>query len=536
MKKAGNSSLLIFCILILICVLSCKKEKEEQPISVGQGAISVSTEQTSAKIDYIGLGTSFTESGVYYSTDSASIAVISENTPKVISVKLDASNFAANLKDLSPQTTYFFIIYIKDAKGKYVYTKLSKLTTKGYGIKWQVDFSKTIKLIDILHKDVILIGQPLNTDIKNYKVTLGSTVCMLWKIAKADATPADYMFYIQVPAPTPAGKYKLTLSYLDKVIFSDDLEVLKGNYYYVSKKTQPSFPVSSFSYFQHDNKLYTIQTGSNKIDSWNSVTNEWSFVGTAPSSITFAEGSSGNELNGKIWFPPAGSAEEAFHSYTPSSNRWEKTLLFTPPNSNDMLKTYGSFVYQEKIYCMVQQIRHIKGNILTENLLKVFNPGDKSWKVIMNLNNSAWDYKGVVLNGQIYLLAATVIDQENASTYFKSTLYQLDLNSKTLIKKPDILWYNLPQGSINPSLFTHNNHLFIYGGMKSVGYNANVSTDMYEFAPENDSWTRIHLSHNADRGGSGMFCNVFNDKIYIAFGLRYMLDYSNYIWELDMNK
>lgn len=513
--------------VIILAGISCKKAPENlqsAPSLVIQESIRITTGETFVGVSYSLSSTTFEETGLYFSTDSTNLVESRENTSKIISAKSVSGNFTATLTNQAPGTNYYYIIYIKHPNGTYTFSAPTKVTTQGYAINWEPGFSRQIKLIDILYKDVILVSpNTVNTETKNYKVTLGSIPCQLWKIAK-DVNSSNYLFYVQVPAPTPVGKYRLSLAYLDKVVFSGDLEVLKGNYFYLSKVTQHPFP-STFAYFQFNNHLYTVDRGSDrKLNNWNSVTNQWTNAGTVPSEIHLTPGASGSQINNKIWFPPFDNPE-SFYTYTPSSGTWAKVLV---PNTKNLIKTYDHFVYQEKIYCMSQY-----GDITNRNVLKVFDPSDKSWKVVMNLPDNVADIKGIVVNGKAYVLIVTMSSYEAGSMYWKSTLYELDLVNLSLIKKPDITWYDLPQGSLNPRLFAYRNHLFVYGGLASSYF---VSTDMYEFAPENNSWTRIHLSPNSGIGGNQAFCNVFNDKIYIAFGQQYMFVNSNDIWELDMNK
>ena len=526
----------ILIAFLFLLTTSCKKAKEPSIPEITVLNASVQATQISAEINFQLSDKSIPESGIFLSTDSVAIANNKKTIPKLKGVTASGSGqYSTKLAGLSSFTTYWYRIYYRDADGTFTYLPVQKFITSGFSISWKADTHPIIKLEDYLYRDILLKGKLADTDTRNYKVMVGNFECHLWKIAQEGTD--DFIFYIQVPPATPVGKFVFTVSYLNKPIFSDFLEVLKGNMYGLKNIGVHPTGSSTFYYFPYQGKIYTVRHDEDtSFDRWDPLTNTWEHLGFVPESAHPAYLGNGYEINNTIWFPPVFyNRNVTIMSYEPASNTWKDYTVFRYKSGNDFLTNLGNFTYKGKFYCLSRQTLYSRNPTayLNQNFLHVFNPANKSWEMVMQLDDNVEGYSAIAVKDDIYLIAAEKVSQ-GSSYMLGNTMYKLNLSTKTLEKKASLKVNGLPAGSLKPSLVTYNDRVYLYGGYGS-DYGLIVYTDMYEYAPETDKWTRILLNQGSIGGYENLFY-ALNNKIYFGFGLTSSLNRTKQMWELDMSK
>jgi hypothetical protein len=475
------------------------------------------------------------ETGIIYSKDSSDL-VSHFSTLAKLSAKYitDDIGFNFTLDNLEPYTKYWFLIYFKDHIDTITYSRVYSVCTNGFNIRWRDNFSK----MAVKGQSIYFLGDNVDTIKNNYKTLYEGINCSLLKIASYDNKLFEYD--VLIPFSANLGHHRFEVYYKGKVVFGDDLEILKGAFCEIgSHPTQGGFSNN----FCYNNEIYVYYAPHDYISflKWSPQTNQWTQLSPPNIIPSLPEYEQGYEINGKIYFPPIswntligvfgakGNDDEKYiYSYDPNLNIWEKNALITSDTVPQYTGLYSSFVYKDKLYCFIV---HNNGDSKNIYLLKMFDPSDNSWKTVMDSVpfNEAWGCKATVLNDKIYVLASLVRKQEWATTYFKNELYVLDLETKTYTKKS--IWDNPDIGSINGYLFGYKDHLYFYGGEYGTGFFHSPEYRSLEYDPEIDRWFPLSSCYIPTyiKSTYGAFLYKIYDKIYVGFGqgnkiYEYILD------------
>ncbi|RDV10742.1 hypothetical protein DXT99_25890 [Pontibacter diazotrophicus] len=541
----------IYILLAFLPLLtSCEREDPEpdQPkyeIPLNKSIVKDVT-PNSVTFQYKVSAVEVSETGVYVLKDSTAL------NPVHISENLNAAEYNAQhdlysvtVTGLEPYTSYWYIVKVVDRDGNVSFTKATSFKTDGFNLTWREGFSRKIKLKGPSYESLHLTAEYADTDLSHYTINYKGTELTLLRVMKIEASANQYDFTIQIPADVSIGAGTFSVHYKNRKIFEDVLVVEQGDIYEAVKVAKYEHAHGDHAFFEYNDRVHIIYlNGRYRHDIWNPKTNQWEEK-PVPDEVTLQRNMEGLEINGKIYFTALSKrgfyesqtyigCQERIYAYDPKDDSWEFYPLYTSSNSSESLNPYGSFVYQNKLYCFGQRVRYVDGVSQEKQLLQVFNPADKSWEVVMELHGTAWGYKGIVIDGRIYIVAAEEKEHYSATVEFKHELSELNLVSKTLVKKAPLVFNDDEKGSLEPNLFEYRGHLFVFGGKSSVGYYGAGITDLYEYAPESDSWTQLHALDTQLPCQSG-FCYVIDNSIYMGLGLNSSLYRSNDIYELKLS-
>ncbi|WP_345158566.1 hypothetical protein [Pontibacter saemangeumensis] len=539
----------IYVLLALLLVLiSCEKEDPEPVKTTYEIPLNKSIVKdvtpNSVVFQYKVSAVEVSETGIYIAKDSSALA------PAAVSGALNVAEYntkhdaySVSVDGLEPYTNYWYTVKIKDVQGKVSYTKAAGFETAGFNLAWREGFSGSIESKGTSYETLYLTAEYADTELNRYAVSFGGAILNLVAVEKKEGSD-KFTFVIQVPKEVPPGAGSLSVYYGSRKIFEDGLRIEQGNVFDAIKVSQYEHPYNNLAYYKYNGKVHIINLNNRyRQHAWSPSTKQWEET-SVPTPEELIEGMEGHEIDGKIYFGGISKrgfyvgqtyigCQERIYAYDPVKEEWEFYPFYSSSNSNEFLRPNGSFVYQNKLYCIGRQLRVVDGAAQEKVLLQVFNPADKSWEVVMELQSATWGYKGIAIQGRIYVVAAEEKDQYAATVTFRHRLYELDLASRKLIKKADLVIDGEERGSLGPNLFEYRGHLFVYGGKSSIGYYGAGTTGMYEYAPEADSWTEIFPT-NADIPSQNSFCYVIDDRIYLGLGLNPSTYKSRGIYEIKI--
>jgi hypothetical protein len=544
---------LLSCFLILV---SCNKEEHapEPEVDINKyldGGIIKNITLNSVEFEYK-LPYASTETGAFISSDSSKlISSKIEGTYTAAVFDQQQNHYSILVESLKPYTKYWYTIKVKKPDGTSEYSKLLSFETSGFNLRWQDGFTNSVKLENGTYDPLVLEGYNLDTDLLQYSVELGDLpIYYIFKIEKVEDNSSKHNLQILIPWNISVGKKKFSLHYKGKKIFEDEILVEQGNTFDAVKVSeQPQLSGADWVYFKYKEKVHIIPIGSNKqLSIWDPTTNQWESK-PVPDAIEMRRKMKGTEVNGKIYFPPfakvsvraddwAGAPpryQEIINSYDPANDSWKSDVLYIGGSSNDLLSTEDMFALNGKLYAIVVQHRYdITGNSERKDLLKVFDPTDKSWQEVMQLNiPNLWGYKTIVVQNEIFIVTAEMRSQSSATTYFTNVVYKLDFGSKSITKRAELKIGDTGRGNWGAAVFEYKGQIYLYGGEAGVGYFRAPSTDLYRYDISSDKWTWLRpLAVNLP--SFDHFAYNLNGKVYTGFGYRTSYERGKDIYELKL--
>ena len=526
-------------ILLIIFFLGCKKESNlsnstelvslvsYEAGSVNEG-ISITYKLSSDKI---------LESGVYFGTDSAALISPDAKTAYIKKTPQDGQT-QYSLVIATPQgsSNLWFRVSCIDNHHKQILGPVVKVTLNPVALNWADNFNKKMHIEDWLYRDIMLIGKITDTQLNNYEITLGPSTCMLWKIAPEGGLANTYRFYIQVPAATPVGVFDFQVRYKSKLIFNDKIEIEKGDLYETFLASEFPEQNQAFSYFTFNNNFYAITLSNTKrIFKWDMITNNWNQTSSVPEKISLSEGIVGKQHLNKIWFPFSVNDRIINQAtYDPQNDKWE---IFSVSNTFEdyYIKCFDSFLFQGDLYYLMGLTpRRSEGTY--KALLMKLDIQNRTLVTVTTLPEAGVGYKGIVIDNSVFITATIEKSNTNATSHFYSKLFEYNPQSNTFTQKAPMIFKTVEKGSLNPNLFEYNKHLFFYGGETSSGYFPNISYDLYDFDPKNNTWKQIFAKIDFTHASAlNNFCFVQGSKVYFGFGLRPLYYRTNTVVMLDFN-
>jgi hypothetical protein len=351
----------------------------------------------------------------------------------------------------------------------------------------------------------------------------------------------QYSFEFNLPLTAPIGDHLLSVKYKDRIIFTNNIEILKGAFY---KRVQIPKLAGFSNTFSYNNEIYFYYGPGNFVYfwKWNPESGKFFQLSGPGFSPELTQWEPGWEINGKIYFAPftcntaeygafcarSQDVEKFIYSYNPDLNLWEKNAMVNNETIPQYAGLYSSFVYKNKLYCFA--VHSVDGNNKSI-LLKAFDPSDLSWRTVIDSVpfNMAWGCKTAVINDKIYILATIL---KNLVGNYTNELYSLDLESNTFTKKS--IWSDSNVGSINPFFCAYKGHLYFYGGNHTWSSPPVSEDHSYEYAPENDLWTPLSScflpSVSYTTAALGGFLQIANNKIYMGLGWSNYRDGNTDMW------
>jgi len=438
---------------------------------------------------------------------------------------------------------FWFRLYVNNEDGTKTYSPVFRQSIATYQIKnvnivnGKGSFNKHPKDFFMNYEggaigtyDNCLMVEAVTGDLnpQNYKGTLDDVNILVNKVDPMLYPTSHKQVVFDVPNDYPLGQAIFKLYYLNKLVFTQQVNVVNGG---LLTKDQHVLNYSGWqSIFVHNNELYTFNPNDSKFSKWNPETKTVSTLPIPNTTPRIGAVDKAFSVNGIVYFPPANVRpwgifdqwnpyyyKEVITTYEPASNTWREIELLNTQDTNldRGLEVLESFVIGDDIYCIIKETP--KNTYAVRCVLKVFNVKDKSWKEYMELPNKF--YKATVLDGVVYILTSDYDVQEGATSSFKNEFMILDLKSKSLSKKAWIS--NKNAGTQKPYLTTFGNKIYVYGGQYSSGYSSLYSSLFAAYDPSTDKWSPVsgYSYFTAWVSQTNGFMLPIDNKLYIGLGL-----------------
>lgn len=548
--------------LAFSCLLACKKGSDIPPVE--PKPIEVPQIVSDLKIDSVAqlfftvtykLAVTTTETGIQFATDSAVLAKTTGDSGNWKTADYNGSYYARpRFWSYPSQNAFWYRIYYKNEQGNKVYTKIYRqdlvkylisnyfvVCGKGEYNQHPKDFFINFEGTPIGALDNALMVTAFNedNDLLSYRAKINGIDAPTNKISLIETGKAQRNVFFDVPVVLPIGPANFELFYKGNLVYQTQITIVNGG---LLRKIQPPVRMIDGQFFTHENNFYSYNVYFTTLTTsyfyrWNTSTNEWVRLPQPPGNFNYRDHLSAQSINGLIYFPPLYIRAQAPYSSTnpyyydeviwtfnPVNNSWAKIVAahVTDRLQDRDMDVKASVAYQNKIYCVVhdREIGRDPINAVIKPSIKVFDVISKTWETYIELNDkSVWNYRLCLVDDRIYLLTSGVSEQQSASTSFKNELFELNLNSKKLIKKS---WFNHKYaGTSNPALTAHKGKMYLYGGYNSTGYTSLYSSLFAVYTPDEDKWEPVSgysyftgwVSQNKG------FLLSMGDKLYLGLGM-----------------
>lgn len=491
LKLAFKTTLLL---LITSFFFGCKKENpvdSDQPVeSFAPGFDSVKAEA----FDLLSFDVAYkitenhSKSGIIYATDSVSIT---QNKGAKFSNKTVSNKqiFRVELPSYAPKhKVWFKVFYIKNT-GETVFSAAYLYDCPTYIVRNKNVVTGSGLLNAHPKENIITYGNnpfrgmdnSLNVDTYNmdgystsYSATINDIPSSLDSIDRFSNRVKQTLFF-NVPESVPLGNAVFKLYYKNKLVYTENLKIINGGILLKSR-----YPINdegyffTFDHFVQGNNLYFYTPGA--FHKWDPKENVWTRLSN-PAEHIDARRLKIYAIGEKFYLAPLsvkkGSYswdpyEEIIWSYNINTDVWEKRVLvpYNSPARRDFIQIVDCFNYKNKLYCII----FLNGR----HTIEVFDPSDYSWNKFMDLKLTSTDFsdfKTVVNDGKVYLIAAQRTDSYYSSPKVKTDFYEFDMENKSFIKKNWIVdkekdWSsnNNQPAILDYQLTAHKGKIYLYGG------------------------------------------------------------------------
>jgi hypothetical protein len=215
-------------VLILLWVLASLKSETvvaQVPLTMlpNQGSVKADASLRTAQVAYKLDRGKIKETGIYLSADSAALMAPGQATRfRAASYDETSGAFRVDFDGLEPDCRYFYKIYIRDRQNKFNWSDITAIRTPGFNIRW-TGAQKWITANNVM--EIMLSGESVDTDRNQYQVFYSGLACELIKITGSPESPKSY-YTIRLPRNAPVGRHRLVMTYKQKRIFEENIDVL----------------------------------------------------------------------------------------------------------------------------------------------------------------------------------------------------------------------------------------------------------------------------------------------------------------------
>jgi hypothetical protein len=342
---------------------------------------------------------------------------------------------------------------------------------------------------------------------------------------------------IELPRSSQPGIYPLRVYYDNKEVFNNEFNIIRGRFFKEDRHPRYRTTGNFYMYNNRIHSVFTLATGglaglSGEYSSWDPVTKQWeTTVVDEPPALFYTPSSPipGKHLNGLIYFTPLalhtrGEAypipyyEELLYTLDPVTHTWNRVLLWeaqTPEVTHYKMEVKDTFVHNGRLYCLVYEHKDLGD--FQELRIKTYDPASRKWEVFSELNvGERVNYGRILIQGnKLYVLANAVYPPLGGSSPVDYFLYEIDLQTKTVLPKGQVPTYN--GGHLDPYFFAYRDRLYVFGGSGTGG----LAAKMYEYTIATGTWELLATTYTGGPPELATYqglCTVINDRIYIAYG------------------
>lgn len=215
-------------ILVLLLIFFCfKKEVTEaqtpQDMVSPSGQVQKDASRRTFRLDYRLDPRKTKETGVFLSPDS--VALISPGKDAWYqpgSYHQAVRAFQVDFEGLEPYNRYFYRFFIKDRQNRIAWSEITPTFTPGFNIRW-TGAQKWITASNTI--EIMLAGESVDTDRRQYQVFYSGLACELIKITSSPESAKSF-YTIRLPRHAPMGRHRLVMTYKQKRIFEENIDVL----------------------------------------------------------------------------------------------------------------------------------------------------------------------------------------------------------------------------------------------------------------------------------------------------------------------